>query len=84
MGLKDVKDMDLEFFRDKWPQYWAQGQECMRLSGLRQYIFLFFTLGNPWDTREFHIPFDPEFAAETEAKYRKVIYHVDNKIPVIA
>jgi hypothetical protein len=84
LGLKGVKDMDLGFFREKWPHYWAQGQECMRISGLRQYIFLFFTMGNPWDTREFHIPFDPDFAAATDAKYKRVIYHLDSKVPIVA
>jgi hypothetical protein len=84
MGLRGVRDMDAAQFREKWPHYWGQGQECMRLSGLREYIFLFITMGSPWDTREFHIPFDPDFAVATDAKYRRVIYHVDNQIPIIA
>lgn len=83
-GLKGVRDMDTAQFREKWPKYWAQGQECMRLSGLRRYIFLFMTMGSPWETREFHLDFDPEFAVETEAKYRRVIYHLDNNIPMVA
>src|SRR5690348_6821061 len=29
-GLKKVPDMDAEAFREKWPGYWAQMQECMR------------------------------------------------------
>ena len=73
LGLRGVKDMDLEVFRAKWPGYWAQMQECMRLSGLRQYIVLFLTMGSPWELREYHIPFDPAFAAATEKKYRGVI-----------
>lgn len=73
LGLRGVKDMDLEAFRLKWPRYWAQMQECMRLSGLRQYIVLFLTMGSPWELREYHVPFDPHFAAETERKYRGVI-----------
>ncbi len=73
MGLNGVPDMDPEFFREKWPKYWAQMQECMRLSGLRHYIVFFLTLGNPWEMREFHLDFDPAFAAETEFKYRRVI-----------
>lgn len=73
LGLRGVKDMDLAVFREKWPRYWAQMQECMRLSGLRQYIVLFLTMGSPWELREYHIPFDPEFAAATEEKYRKVL-----------
>jgi hypothetical protein len=83
-GLRDVKDMDLRCFREKWPHYWAQGQECMRLSGLREYVFLFMTLGNPWDTREFHVPFDPEFAVETEEKYLRVISHLERGVPIVA
>jgi hypothetical protein len=83
MGLRGVRDMDAAQFREKWPKYWAQGQECMRLSGLRKYIFTFITMGSPWDTREFHFDFDPDFAAATDAKYRRVIYHVDNKIPIV-
>jgi hypothetical protein len=83
-GLKDVPDMNLEAFRAKWPHYWAQMQDCMRITGLRRYIVFFMGLGNPWDTREFHIPFDPEFAAETEAKYLAVLDHVERKVPIVA
>jgi hypothetical protein len=84
MGLKGVKDMDLDAFREKWPHYWAQMQECMRQSGLRKYIVFFMTMGNPWETREFHVPFDPEFAAATEEKYLAVIDHVERRVPIIA
>jgi hypothetical protein len=83
-ALKGVRDMDAAQFREKWPHYWAQGQECMRLSGLRRYIFLFMTMGSPWDTREFHFDFDPEFAVQTEEKYRRVIYHVEQGVPIVA
>jgi hypothetical protein len=83
-GLKGVKDMDLKAFRDKWPKYWAQGQECMRLSGLRQYIFMFVTMGSPWDTREFHVPFDPAFAVATELKYKRVLSHAERGVAIVA
>lgn len=75
-GSKDreaVRDMDAAQFKERWPHYWAQMQECMRLSGLRRYIVLFLTMGSPWELREFHIDFDPVFAAKTEEKYRAVI-----------
>jgi hypothetical protein len=72
-GLKGISDMDAEAFRAKWPKYWAQMQECMRLSGLRRYIVLFQEWGTPWTMKEFHIEFDPVFAAQTEAKYRRVL-----------
>jgi hypothetical protein len=78
-----VRDMDAAQFRERWPHYWAQMQECMRLTGLRRYIVFFLTMGMPWDTREFHIPFDPEFAAATEAKYLQVLSHVDRGVPIL-
>jgi hypothetical protein len=84
MGLGKVRDMDLDAFREKWPHYWCQMQECMRITGLRRYIVFFLSQGFPWDTREFHIPFDPEFAAETEAKYLAVLSHVERKVPIVA
>jgi len=84
LGLKGVRDMDTDEFREKWPKYWAQGQECMRLSGLRRYIFLFMTMGSPWETREFHLDFDHEFAVATEQKYLRVISHLERGIPIVA
>lgn len=74
-GLKGVPDMNAEYFREKWPKYWAQMQECMRLSGLRRYIVFFLSMGMPWEVREFHLEFDPGFAAATEAKYLAVLHH---------
>ena len=75
--------MDLDVFREKWPKYWAQMQECMRMTGLRRYIVFFQGLGNPWEQREFHIPYDAVFAAQTEAKYRRVLDHVNRGVPIL-
>lgn len=72
-GLKGVQEMDAGYFQGKWPKYWHQMQECMRVSGLRQYIVLFMSWGSPWEMREFHIPYDPAHNSLTEAKYRRVI-----------
>ena len=72
-GLNKVPDMDLEFFRKTWPQYYAQGQEYMRLSGLRKFIVLIMTLGSPWEFREFHFDYDPAWCAAIEVKYRRVL-----------
>lgn len=72
-GLKGVPDMDAEAFRLKWPKYYAQGQDYMRMTGLRRFIFMFVGLGNPWMMREFHIEFDPVFAYQIECKYKRVI-----------
>ena len=83
-GLRGVRDMDAEAFRAKWPEYWAQGQECMRISGLRKYVFLFFTMGNPWDTREFHFGYDEDHNAQIELKYLRVLSHLERGVPIIA
>lgn len=72
-GLKEAPDMDAEFFREKWPHYWAQGQDYMRLTGLRKFIFFFLGLGNPWEMREYHIEYDPVFCFEVEAKYKRAL-----------
>jgi hypothetical protein len=42
------------------------------------------TLGSPWETREFHLDFDHEFAVETEAKYLRVISHLERGVPIVA
>jgi hypothetical protein len=72
-GLKEVRDMDPETFRAKWPKYWAQVQECMRLSGLRRYVVLFMGIGTPWELREFHVEYDVAHNVAVEAKYRRVL-----------
>jgi hypothetical protein len=84
LGLRGVKDMDEASFREKWPHYWAQMQECMRITGLRRYIVFFLTMGNPWDTREYHFSFDPAFAAATEKKYLDVISCWERGAEIIA
>ncbi len=78
MGLNKVPDMNLDFFIEKWPRHHAQANEYMRLTGLRRFIFLYMGMGNPWEWREFHIPFDPVLALRTEEKYRRVLEAVKN------
>jgi len=87
MGLNKVPDMDLEYFRAQMktgPRHYAQAQEYMRLTGLRKFIFLYMGLGNPWEWREFHIPFDPVHCARTEAKYRRVLSAVNEGRQILA
>jgi hypothetical protein len=79
-----IRDMDAEQFRERWPHYWAQMQECMRITGLRKYIVFFLTMGNPWDTREFHFDFDPEFAVATEKKYKRVLSCIERGLTIVA
>jgi hypothetical protein len=83
-GLSGITDMDAGHFREKWPHYWAQMQECMRMTGLRRYIVYFMGLGNPWTTREFHIDYDAGFAAQTEAKYLEVLDHWRRGVEIVS
>lgn len=70
--VRKAQDMDIDWFRESWPGYWAQQQSYQRMSGRRQSRVVFFTLGYPWDMKEFVIPFDPHFAHEVSEKYRMV------------
>jgi hypothetical protein len=72
-GLKGVRDMDPALFAEKWPGYYWQAQEYMRITGLRRYIVLFLEMGMPWEMREFHLDFDPGVALEIECKYRAAL-----------
>jgi hypothetical protein len=74
--LAKAPDMDEAFFKERWPEYWWQVQEYMRLTGLRRYIVLFQGIGNPWDLREYHVMADPVAAYQIEAKYRSVLARV--------
>lgn len=70
--LGAIEDNDIEAFKKKWPEYYAQVQEYMRMTGFTYFIVLVLSLGYPWIPREFVVPYDVIFAAKTEAKYRRV------------
>lgn len=70
--LTKIRSNDLEAFREKWPYYYAQVQEYMRMTGLREFKVVFWAMGNPWDMREFTVPFDPMYSLVIETKYRNV------------
>jgi hypothetical protein len=72
-GLKDAPDMEIGYFTETWPKYYAQAQDYMRMTGLRQFIVFFMTLGNPWEMREYHIPYDPDYAARIREKYQEAL-----------
>lgn len=69
MKLSRIDDLDLEAYKEKWPGYYAQNQEQMRLSGLSVTLVLFMALGYPWKFKEFHVPADPRFQAQIREKY---------------
>lgn len=69
MTLKDVPEMNEAAFKAKWPRYWWQAQEYMRMTGLRQYIVLVMGIGTPWTMKEFHIRYSAAAAADIERRY---------------
>jgi hypothetical protein len=73
MTLKDVPDLDEAAFKAKWPKYWWQAQEYMRLTGLIRYIIIVQGIGNPWTMKEFHIPFDQDAADGIEHRYAEAL-----------
>lgn len=70
--VRKAEDNDLEYLKANWPGYWAQQQSYQRMSGRRTSRLVFFTLGFPWDMKEFLIPFDPQFSYGVAEKYRRV------------
>ena len=72
---RGLTDNDLEMFKEKWPEYYAQVQDYMEASGLRQAIVLIALLGFPWKLIEIQIPYDPGFAMTLRSKYETVRYH---------
>jgi hypothetical protein len=73
---RGLVDNDLEMFREKWPEYYAQVQDYMEASGLRQAIVLIAVLGFPWKLIEVQVPYDPGFALTLRNKYQSVRDHV--------
>lgn len=71
-ALANIQNNDIAEFRRKWPYYYAQVQEYMRMTGLLSYKVVFWAMGNPWEMREFTVTADPVFQAETERKYLSV------------
>lgn len=82
--LNNIANNDIEAFRIKWPYYYAQVQEYMRMTGLLSYKVVVWAMGNPWDMREFTIKADPFFQAEVQAKYLNVRRAVElGEVPMV-
>lgn len=71
MALLKIQDGDVEAYKKKWPYYYAQNQEYMRMTGLPWFVVLFMGLGNPWEMREFVIEADYAFQEQTRQKYMR-------------
>lgn len=72
MKLNKVTDNDLDIYRAKWPEYYAQNQEYMRMSGITSTVVLFMSLSYPFTMKEFLVPYDEIFAMRVRNKYRRV------------
>lgn len=83
-SVAKMPDMDLAYMRAKHPYYYAQMQEYMALSGLRLMVMVFLGIGLPWHMREVHVPYDPAFVLQTEAKYRRVRAALESGVPPVA
>lgn len=79
--LSKMEDLDLATFRKRWPEYYAQQQSYLRMSGKKWTILLVMEHQYPFEMREFHIPYDPHFSASIVAKYRRVRQAVADQRP---
>ncbi len=68
-----IADLDLPAFTAKYPEYYLQVQDYMRMTGLRVAIVLMMSMGFPWEMTEVHIPYDREVALSIERKYLTVL-----------
>lgn len=79
--LTSMEDLDLDAFRKKWPDYYAQVQRYMRMSKRVMSVVLMMEMVYPFVMKEFHIPLDPFFNAQVDKKYREVRQAVADQHP---
>lgn len=73
----------IESFRALAPEYYAQGQEYMRISGYRCWRGIVHSLEYPFPMREITMKYDPFFANEIKQKYLRVRQAVaDQRLPL--
>lgn len=72
---RGLVDNDLEMFISKWPEYYAQVQDYLEASGMRQAIVMVAVLGFPWKLIEIQVPYDPGYAMALRRKYATVLDH---------
>lgn len=63
----------LESFKRRCPEYYAQGQEYLRISGMRRWRAVIQQISYPFSMREIAMEFDPHFAASIRQKYERVL-----------
>lgn len=70
-GAPDSPEV-VDSFRALVPEYWAQGQEYMRLSGYRRWRAVILSLEYPFAMREVAMGYDHAFNHQTREKYMRV------------
>jgi hypothetical protein len=78
-----LDNLDVDGFRETWPDYYAQAICYQKLSGRRLSIVLMMGLGFPFHLREFHIPYDMAYANEIWGKYARVRQAVADQRPEV-
>ena len=73
MKLRKIDDMDTDAFIRVWPEYYAQVQEYMRMSGIGVTVVLVMALGYPWEMREFHIERNVQWQVGVVEKYQAAL-----------
>jgi hypothetical protein len=81
-ALGSIDDLDTDAFKKKWPGYYAQAQDYLRMTRFKMSIVLMMQMGYPWTMREFHIERSEQFIHDLDAKYRRVRLAVErNRMP---
>lgn len=71
----------LAYLRRIMPDYYAQGQEYMRLSGRRRWRAVILGMEYPYPMREITMTYDPFYADQIVQKYERVLQAVADQRP---
>lgn len=63
---------NLEWLKTKKPDYYAQVQDYLDMTGMQKAIILFCILGFPWKLVEIEVPYDAAFVIALKRKYQEV------------
>jgi hypothetical protein len=65
--------VDEEALREIYPDYYAQSQDYLMMSGLRFMRYFIIGMSTPYPMREFVVEANPAFQAAQRAKYREAL-----------
>lgn len=71
----------LDWFRLKCPDYYAQAQEYLRMSGRQRMVVVILSLTYPFEMKEIHVPFDRPYATALRDKFARVLQAVADQRP---